>query len=105
MYQPSSPGKKIDEDWPVDPTWNYPESKVKTEKLIHEKRGAIPVVILRLAGAYDDEGHSIPITHQIQRIYEKTLTSHFYSGDLLHGNAFIHLQDPEAWYKENKLNE
>lgn len=93
VYKPTSPGKKIDEDWPLDPTWNYPESKVKTEKIIHEKRGTIPVVILRLAGAYDDEGHSIPITHQIQRIYEKTLTSHFYSGDLLHGNAFVHLDD------------
>ncbi len=93
VYKPTSPGKKIDEDWPLEPSWNYPESKVKTEKLIHKQRGGIPVVILRLAGAYDDEGHSVPISHQIQRIYEKSLTSHFYSGDLLHGNAFVHLED------------
>ena len=93
VYKPTSPGQKIDEDWPLDPTWDYPESKVKTENVIHEKRGAIPAVVLRLAGAYGDEGHSIPITHQIQRIYEKSLTSYFYSGDLLHGNAFVHLDD------------
>lgn len=93
VYKPTSPGQKIDESWPLDPSWNYPESKVKTEKIIREKRGDIPAVILRLAGAYDDEGHSVPITHQIQRIYEKKLTSYFYSGDLLHGNAFVHLDD------------
>src|SRR5690606_22115818 len=89
----TEPGQKIDEQWPLNPTWNYPESKVKTEELLHTMRGHIPVTILRLAGAYDDEGHSIPITHQIQRIYEKKLTSYFYPGDLLHGNAFVHLDD------------
>ncbi len=93
VYKPTTPGHKMDEDWPLDPSWKYPESKVKTEKVIHEKRGRIPAVILRLAGAYNVEGHSIPITHQIQRIYEKKLTSYFYSGDLLHGNVFIHLDD------------
>ena len=93
VYKPTSPGQKIDEDWPLDPNWDYPESKVETEKVLHRHRGNIPVVILRLAGAYDDEGHSIPISHQIQRIYERQLTSHLYSGDLLHGNAFIHLDD------------
>lgn len=93
VYKPTEPGKKINEDWPLEPTWNYPESKVKTEEILHKKRGKIPVAVLRLAGAYDDEGHSIPITHQIQRIYEKQLTSYFYSGDLLHGNAFVHLDD------------
>lgn len=93
VYKPTSPGEKIEEDWPLDPTWNYPESKVKTEKIIRQQRGNIPVTILRLAGAYDDEGHSVPISHQIQRIYEKKLTSYFYSGDLLHGNAFVHLDD------------
>jgi nucleoside-diphosphate-sugar epimerase len=93
VYQPTEPGKKIDEDWPLDPSWDYPESKVKTEQIIKEQRGNIPVVILRLAGVYNEEGNSIPISHQIQRIYEKDLTSHFFSGDLLHGNAFVHLTD------------
>lgn len=93
VYKPSEPGQKIDEDWPLDPSWDYPQSKVETEKVLHRFRGNIPVAILRLAGAYDDEGHSIPISHQIERIYERQLTSHLYSGDLLHGNAFIHLDD------------
>jgi nucleoside-diphosphate-sugar epimerase len=93
VYKPTEPGNKIDEDWPLDPSWDYPESKVKTEKIIHEKKGDIPVVILRLAGVYNEEGNSIPISHQIQRIYEKDLTGHFFSGDLLHGNAFVHLSD------------
>ncbi|HYF68410.1 MAG TPA: NAD(P)-dependent oxidoreductase [Ohtaekwangia sp.] len=93
VYKTTLPGKKINEDWPLDPTWDYPESKVKTETLIHKKRGSIPAVILRIAGVYSDKGNSIPITHQIQRIYEKDLTSYFYPGDLEHGNAFIHLDD------------
>ncbi len=93
VYKPTNPGEKIDENWPVEPAWDYPESKVETEKVLHYQRADIPVVILRLAGVYDDEGHSIPISHQIQRIYERSLTSHLYSGDLLHGNAFVHLDD------------
>ena len=93
VYKPTELGERIDEDWPLEPSWDYPESKVKTEKIIHEKRGKIPVVILRLSGVYNEDGNSIPITHQIQRIYEKELTSHFFPGDLLHGNAFVHLDD------------
>jgi UDP-glucose 4-epimerase len=93
VYKPTELGEKIDEDWPLEPSWDYPESKVKTEKIIQEKRGKIPVAILRLSGVYNEDGNSIPVTHQIQRIYEKELTSHFFPGDLLHGNAFVHLDD------------
>jgi UDP-glucose 4-epimerase len=93
VYKPTLPGEKIHEEWPTEPTWDYPESKVRTEKIIHEVRGKIPVVVLRIAGVYNEEGNSIPISNQIQRIYEKTLTSHFYPGDLMHGNAFVHLDD------------
>lgn len=93
IYKPVKPGQKINEDCPLEPNWDYPESKVDTEEIIHQKRGAIPAVILRLAGVYDEQGNSIPITHQIQRIYEKTLTSYFYSGDVSHGNVFLHLDD------------
>ncbi len=93
IYKPSSPGKKINEDCPLAPNWDYPESKVDTEKIIHQNKGNIPVVILRLAGVYNEQGNSIPITHQIQRIYEKALTSYFFSGDVSHGNVFLHLDD------------
>lgn len=93
IYKPTEPGRKIHEDCPVEPNWDYPESKVDTEKLIREKRGNIPAVLLRLAGVYDEKGHSIPISHQVQRIYEKQFTSHFYSGDTSHGNVFLHIDD------------
>ena len=93
IYKPTSPGEKISEDCPIEPKWDYPESKVDTEKVIRENRGRIKAVLLRIAGVYDNEGHSIPIAHQIQRIYEKQFTSHFYSGDISHGNVFLHLED------------
>jgi nucleoside-diphosphate-sugar epimerase len=93
VYKPTEVGDKIDEDWPVVASWDYPKSKVQTEKIIIEKRKKIPVVILRLSGVYNEDGNSIPISHQIERIYEKNLTSRFFPGDLLHGNAFLHLND------------
>lgn len=93
IYKPSKPGTKIREDCPLEPNWDYPESKVDTERLIRENRGQMHAVLLRIAGVYDNEGHSIPIAHQIQRIYEKQFTSHFYSGDISHGNVFVHLED------------
>jgi nucleoside-diphosphate-sugar epimerase len=93
IYKPTEPGKKITEDAPLAPNWDYPESKVDTEELIKNTRGKIPAAILRLAGVYDEWGHSVPISHQVQRIYEKQFTSHFYSGDVTHGNVFLHLND------------
>lgn len=53
----------------------------------------MPAVLLRLAGVYDHKCHSIPISHQIQRIYERDFTSHFFSGDASHGNVFLHMDD------------
>jgi len=93
VHQPGEPGQFITEDWPIGPTWAYPESKVRTEALIRAERGAIPAVILRLAGVYDDFCHSPPLAHQIQRIYERQLASHLYSGSTSHGQSFIHLED------------
>jgi nucleoside-diphosphate-sugar epimerase len=93
VHAPTEPGKPINEDWPLDPKWDYPKSKVETENLIHAKHGNIPVVILRIAGVYDDEGNSIPLAHQIQRIYERQITSKLYPGDITHGQAFVHLND------------
>lgn len=86
-------GEKINEDSPVDATWDYPISKIKTEKIIHTKRGNIPVVILRIVGCYDDQCHSIPISNQIQRIFEKQLQSKVFPGNLKHGAPFMHLAD------------
>lgn len=93
IYKPTSPGIEIAENCPLAPNWDYPESKVDTEEIIREKRGNMSAVLLRIAGVYDDKGHSIPIAHQVQRIYEKQFTSHFFSGDSSHGNVFLHLND------------
>jgi nucleoside-diphosphate-sugar epimerase/uncharacterized membrane protein len=93
VHRPGEPGQFIAEDWPLGPTWAYPESKVRTEEVIRAERGDIPAVILRLAGVYDDVCHSPPLAHQIQRIYEGQLAGHLYSGETSHGQAFIHLDD------------
>lgn len=93
VYAPSTPEHPIDESWPVEPKWDYPKSKVRTEEVIRAERGNIPVVILRIAGVYDDLCHSVPLAHQIQRIYERQLVSHLYPGDMTHGQSFLHLDD------------
>jgi nucleoside-diphosphate-sugar epimerase len=93
VHRPAQPGQFITEDWPLEATWAYPESKVRTEQLIRSERGDIPAVLLRIAGVYDDECHSIPLAHQIQRIYEKRFTSRIYSGSTSHGQSFVHMDD------------
>jgi nucleoside-diphosphate-sugar epimerase len=93
VHAAAEPGQRIDEDWPIDPAWAYPQSKVRTEELIRAERGDMPVVLLRIAGVYDDVGHSVPLARQIQRIYERQLTSQVFPGDTAHGQAFVHLDD------------
>jgi nucleoside-diphosphate-sugar epimerase len=93
VHRPAEPGQFINEDWAIEPTWAYPESKVRTEQLIRDERGDIPHVLLRISGVYDDLCHSIPLAHQIQRIYERQLTSRIYSGSTSHGQSFMHLDD------------
>lgn len=93
VYKPSKPGQKINEEWPLEPKWDYPQSKVKTERILNEQHGDIPIVNLRIAGVYTERGDSIPIANQIQRIFENRITSHFYPGNVSHGNVFVHLED------------
>lgn len=93
VHRPAALGQFITEEWAVEPTWAYPESKVRTEQLIHDTRGAIPAVLLRISGVYDDLCHSIPLANQIQRIYERQFTSRVYSGSTAHGQAFMHMDD------------
>ena len=50
-------------------------------------------MIIRIAGVYDDQCHSIPISNQIQRIYEKQLESRLFSGNIHHGASFLHMDD------------
>jgi nucleoside-diphosphate-sugar epimerase len=93
VHAPCLPGQSINEAWPLEPKWDYPQSKVMTERVIHAERGRIPAVILRMAGVYDDRCHSIPLAHQLQRIAERKLISHVFPGDITHGQAFVHLDD------------
>lgn len=86
--------EKLTEFSPLeDEPWDYPRSKIEAERLIRQERGDIPTIILRIAGVYDDDCHSIPIAQHISRIYEKRLESYFFPGDSTHGQAFVHLED------------
>ena len=93
VHEPNEHGQLITESSPIEPLWEYPKSKVETEELLHKKRGHIPVVNMRIAGVYADDCHSIPIAHQIQRIYEKQFESHLYSGDISVRQSFVHVAD------------
>ncbi len=93
VYKPCKPGERITEKSPVEPKWDYPLSKVHTEAVIHELRGKTPSVILRIAGVYDDHCHSIPLSNQMQRIYENQLEAHVFAGDVTHGASFVHMDD------------
>jgi len=93
VHAPCKPGEHIDESWPIGPRWVYPRSKVEAEKTIMAERGEIPVVLLRLAGLYDEHTCVPTLSHQIARVYERTPKSHFYSGDQRVGQSTIHKQD------------
>jgi len=93
VYAPTTPGCPINEASKVEAKWAYPASKVRTEEMMHQMRGDIHTVTLRIAGVYDDHCHSIPISHQIQRIYEKQFEAKLFAGDTSHGAAFIHMED------------
>jgi nucleoside-diphosphate-sugar epimerase len=93
VMKPSEEGEKITERSPVEGAWDYPESKIAAEEAIKTERGSVPALILRIAGVYDEDCHSIPIAHHIARIYEKKLESYLFPGNPDHGQPFVHLDD------------
>lgn len=93
VHAPADPPAEIGEEDALDPRWDYPRSKVKTEELIRDERGEIPAVLARIAGIYDEWCHSIPLAQQIRRIYERDLQSYFFPGDPAHGQTFLHAED------------
>jgi nucleoside-diphosphate-sugar epimerase len=93
VHAPTQPGRPITEDWPLAPTWAYPQSKVETEQLVQAEHGPIPVVILRPAGVYDQRCRSAFLAQQIARIYERQPTSYLFAGDPSHGQPSLHLDD------------
>jgi nucleoside-diphosphate-sugar epimerase len=42
VHAPTTPGRPVSEDSPLDPSWAYPQSKVETERVIHGERDEIP---------------------------------------------------------------
>lgn len=94
MEPAKGPDETITEESPQeDDPWDYPRSKIEAEEVIRAEHGEIPAVILRIAGVYDDGGHSIPIAQHVARIYERKLESYFFPGDPRRGQPFVHLED------------
>ncbi len=94
VHEPTSaPDERIDENAPIDPAWAYPESKVRTEDLLRERHGDLPLVILRIAGVYDELGHSPFLAQQISRIYEHRVSAHLYPGMLCTAQSVVHIDD------------
>jgi nucleoside-diphosphate-sugar epimerase/uncharacterized membrane protein len=90
-----SPGRgvRIDEGSPLDPAWAYPRSKAETEALIRERRGPIKSVIFRFAGVYDEDCRAAFIAQQIARIFERLPTAYLFTGDIAHGQPYLHRDD------------
>jgi len=103
VMRPTEPGLVLDERSDVFAEWDYPQSKLDAESLLETERGSIHVVVLRIAGAYDEWGHSPPITQQIWRIREKQLESFVFPGNRSHGQSFIHLDDVAACLRSTVL--
>jgi nucleoside-diphosphate-sugar epimerase/uncharacterized membrane protein len=93
VHAPTAPGKKIDEKSPLRPKTPYPQSKLRTEELIANRHGKIPVVILRLAGVYDERCHAAFLAHQIANIFERDFVSYVYPGDTNSGQPYLHIDD------------
>jgi nucleoside-diphosphate-sugar epimerase len=93
VHRPCRPGDRIHEESPLEPKWDYPKSKLTSEKMLHATHGEIPLVVLRPAAVYDEEGHSIPLTTQIQRVFERDISGYVFPGDLRHGASFLHMDD------------
>ena len=93
VYAPTVPGRPINEASPLAPKWDSLKSKINTGRLIRERRGDMQTAVLRIAGVYDDQCHSIPLAGQMQRIFERQLVSRVFPGDMSHGQAYIHLDD------------
>ncbi|UUP18123.1 NAD-dependent epimerase/dehydratase family protein [Nitratireductor thuwali] len=93
VHEAARPGERIDESRPLDPKLPYRASKVKTEQMIRQRRGSIPVVYLRPAGVYDDRCSNTFLAHQISRIYERNPKARVYPGDLETGQSFLHVDD------------
>ena len=93
LMRPSEDGTPLTEESPAEPAWAYPKSKLATEQLIQREHGSIPAVILRISGVYNEDGHTVPIAQQMDRIANKEIESYLFPGDPESGQAYVHLDD------------
>lgn len=93
VHAPTGPGRPVNEQSPLRPKTPYPDSKLRTETLLREQRGKIPIVNLRLAGIYDEGCHAAFLAQQIAHIYERQLVSYVYPGNEQSGQPYLHLAD------------
>lgn len=93
VHQAGTPGERINEDQPIAPKWAYPRSKAETEDVIRQERGRIPIVLLHLAGVYDEQRCVPTLAFQITQIYTRGFQSHLYSGDPRVGQSLLHKED------------
>jgi nucleoside-diphosphate-sugar epimerase len=93
VMQSSDDGAPLTEASSVDAEWPYPQSKLAAEHLLTQTYADLPIVILRMAGVYDEDCHSLPLSQQISRIYEKQFEGYFFPGNQQHGQSFVHLDD------------
>ena len=93
VHEAASPGERITEDQPIAPGWAYPRSKAAAEEVIRQERGRIPVVLLHLAGVYDEQRCVPTLAYQIAQVYTRGFQSHLYSGDTRVGQSLLHKED------------
>ena len=95
VHPPCQPGERLDENSPLDreTDWGYARSKIAAEERIRAEHGDIPVVLLRLASAYDEMCRHPALARHLQRIYEKDFTGQFFPGNPHHGMTYIHYAD------------
>jgi nucleoside-diphosphate-sugar epimerase len=93
VHAPTEPGVPINETSPVAPRWAYPQSKLETENVVAHAHGAIPYVLLRIAGVYTEAVQPPTLAHQISWIYERQLKGRVFPGETSHGQSFVHIDD------------
>ncbi|HET9232449.1 MAG TPA: NAD(P)-dependent oxidoreductase, partial [Vitreimonas sp.] len=93
VHAPGEPGEKLNEAAPLEPKSPYPQSKVGAERVLRERHGDIPVVMLRFAGVYDEMCRAAFLAEQIAAIFEKRFISRVFPGDIDRGQPYLHLDD------------
>lgn len=96
VLEPSEDGRVLREDSPRGTRWPYPESKIRAEDALAAVRGEAKLAVLRLAGAYDEWGHSPLLAPNLWRIAHRELESWVFPGDSSAIQHYLHLDDAVA---------